>query len=216
MTSGFEQRVTEAFSRLKAAPFESEVIAGTPSAGFPVELVPFGRDQLDNDDTIARLADWRRSNIAGFTKLFHVTEIGTRTWSRDQLIERHDRLLLLVRQPGCPFVGHLGLASFDFGEGTCEIDNVVRGDPCGRKGMMQAGLSVLLDWTYRVLLPQQIRLRTLNDNSRALALYHRLNFVPAELHPLKRVEGDGFVEWIASDNGDKIDRFMIAMRHARE
>lgn len=213
--SVFERRVVETFSALKSGRFGSTVLSGNSRDGVAVELLPFTQDRIEDADTIRLLSEWRKAGISGFTKVFPVTEAGTRSWSRAQLIERRDRILFLLRRPGGPLVGHVGLSSFDFGQGTGEVDNIVRGAQDAPKGIMQAALEVLLDWSYRSLGLNEVRLRTLHDNSRALALYHRLNFVPFELHPLKRTETDDIVEWIPADRGDHIDRFMIAMRHAR-
>jgi RimJ/RimL family protein N-acetyltransferase len=210
----FERRVVRTFDSLKSGAFGS-TIGPVETSGVAVELLPFTRDQLNNPELIQLLAAWRQANIAGFTKAFHVTTEGTHAWSRSQLIERRDRICFLLRQPGGPLLGHVGLSSFDFAAGTCEIDNIVRGESNAPKGIMQSSLMHLLDWTYRHLRPAEIRLQTLNDNSRALALYHQIDFVPFALYPLTRVEGPDFIEWIPAAPTDRFDRFMIAMRHQR-
>src|SRR5258708_1225398 len=113
----FERRVLDAFAKLKGGAFGSQIISGRGSAGLSVELHAFSSDQLDNDETIRLLADWRAANISGFTKIFPVTIEKTRSWSRSQLIERSDRILFCLREPGGPFVGHVGLSSFNFAAG---------------------------------------------------------------------------------------------------
>ena len=210
----FEDRVTRTFGALKDAPFGTP-LAVPDAAGAGVALLPFTRDQLANLDLMALLAAWRQAAIAGFTRVFTVTVDGTLAWSRNQLIERPDRISFLLREPGGRLVGHVGLSSFDFSAGTCEIDNIVRGEPSAARGVMQEAVAGLLKWTYRALAPGEIRLRTLNGNVRALALYHRLGFEPFALHPLARIDGADFVEWVPAGPGDHIDRFMVAMRHRR-
>jgi RimJ/RimL family protein N-acetyltransferase len=210
----FESRVVQTFDSLKSGAFGSS-IGVAETSGVAVELLPFTRDQLDTPELIRLLATWRQANIAGFTKAFHVTTAGTHAWSRSQLIERRDRICFLLRQPGGALLGHVGLSSFDFAAGTCEIDNIVRGESNAPKGIMQSSLIQLLYWTYKNIQPLEIGLQTLNDNTRALALYHRIDFVPFALYPLTRVEGSDFIEWIPAGPADRFDRFMIAMRHQR-
>jgi RimJ/RimL family protein N-acetyltransferase len=212
--SEFERRVIQVFEGLKSGPFGTNILAGE-TFGRVVELLPFTRDLLTSPELVQLLANWREANIAGFTKVFRVTAGGTQSWSRSQLIERRDRICFLLRQPGGPLFGHVGLSSFDFAARTCELDNIVRGENTAPKGIMQSALVRLLDWTYKNLRPAEIRLQTLNDNSRALALYHRIGFIPFALYPLTRVDGHDFIEWTPAQPTDRFDRFMIAMRHQR-
>jgi RimJ/RimL family protein N-acetyltransferase len=213
--TGFERRVVDAFAKLKSGAFGSQIISGRGRADLSIELYAFSSDQLENEETIRLLADWRAANIGGFTKVFPVTFETTRSWSKSQLIERSDRILFFLREPGGPLVGHVGLSSFNFTAGTCEIDNIVRGKANATGGIMQASIEILMDWLYTELVPGEVQLRVLNDNSRALALYHRLDFEPFLLQPLKRHVGDDFVEWIPAIGTDSFDRFLVAMRHIR-
>jgi RimJ/RimL family protein N-acetyltransferase len=131
-------------------------------------------------------------------------------------------LLLICSARLLTWIGFLAMivdcgrhSSFDFAQGTCEIDNIVRGKACAPKGIMWAAVKTLLDWAYAELQPREVQLRTLHDNTRALVLYHRLGFLPFALYPLKRIEGNDFVEWISGEPQEHIDRFMVAMRYVR-
>jgi RimJ/RimL family protein N-acetyltransferase len=210
----FEQRVVDILTGLKEGIFGSNALSGRSRNGLKVELLTFTRDRAEDKEFIRVLTEWRHANIAGFTKIFRPSYEGTRSWARGQLIDRNDRILFFVREPDGPFTGHVGLSSFDFTARTFEIDNVVRGESSGPKGIMQAALEVLLEWGCSQLGPVEVQLRTLHDNTRALVLYHRLDFEPFALHPLRRVEGDGYVEWIPAEPADRVDRFMVAMRRA--
>lgn len=209
-----KRRVEATLDKLKKGPFAEERIA-VSFAGTSIELLPFTREQIDSAEAINLLTKWRRKNLHGFTKIFDVTVDGTRAWAISQLITRSDRVLFFVCIGDGELVGHVGLSSFDFQASTCEIDNIVRGEPSAPKGVMQAAVKGLLDWTYDSLMLTEIRLRTLSDNARALALYHRIGFVPASLHPLRRIEGADFEEWVDAGADDPIDRFMLGMLHVR-
>ncbi|MGJ4945770.1 GNAT family N-acetyltransferase [Bradyrhizobium sp. HKCCYLS1011] len=213
-SADWRKEVCERFSALKAAPFSALRLPSVQGTG--VTLAPFTADKVADDALIALLTRWRTENIGGFTKLFRPTFDGTRAWSRSQLIERPDRILFLVVDSDSRPVGHLGLSSFDFEAGTCEIDNVVRGEATAPAGVMTDALATLLDWTYRGLGPAQIRLRTLADNARALALYHRLDFVPLSLIALEKVVSGETTEWIETGKSGHIDRFFVLMAHRSE
>jgi RimJ/RimL family protein N-acetyltransferase len=196
---------------IKAASFASLRLRSSRGEG--MTLAPFTAEMVSDDASIAVLLRWRAENIAGFTKLFIPTFEGTRAWSRSQLIERPDRILFLVLDSKGQPVGHIGLSSFDFKAGTCEVDNVVRGEAAAAPGLMTDAVATLLDWTYRTLRPVEIRLRTLADNTRALALYHRLDFVPLSLIPLKKMMLDDVTEWVEAGSSDHIDKFFVLMAH---
>ena len=208
---GWDEHVCERLANLKAGP--SEALPLPSVSGGHVRLAPFTAGMVADDALIEALTRWRAENISGFTKLFRPTFEGTRAWSRSQLIERADRILFLVLSADGRPVGHVGLSSFDFDAGTCEIDNVVRGERTAPPGTMAQAVGAVLDWAYRNLEPAEIRLRTLAENTRALALYHRLGFVPVSLIPLRRVTADDVTEWLETERDDRIDKFFVLMAH---
>lgn len=211
--SGFRKQVSERFRALKSAPFAS---AGSSVVADEVVLVAFGVDAVDDDHWIGLLSRWRQENIQAFPRIFHVTDAGTRTWALNQLIEREDRILFLVRSPGASsFVGHVGLSSFNFSTQSCEIDNIVRGERDAAPGLMSLAVRAMIHWAYDGLGVRSITLRVMHDNTHALAFYHRLGFVPCGLEPLFRVEEENAVEWRPCTAADTVDQFYLVMRHAR-
>jgi len=211
----WRQKVVDTFAVLKEAPYGAVTI-DRKHAGLPVILRPVTADSIQTDEIIELLYRWRRENIHSFLKIFEPTFEGTRLWADRLLIQREDRMLFLVENGSGRQAGHVGLSTFDYNAGTCEIDNIVRGDRDAAPGIIQAAIHALLDWTYENLAPREIQLRTLNDNVKALALYHRLGFVPFRMEPLCRTEIDGVLEWVPTDCSDaRIDRFYLAMKHVR-
>jgi RimJ/RimL family protein N-acetyltransferase len=208
---GWDRHVCERLASIKAGP--SEALRLPSVHGGHVTLAPFTAAMVTDDALIEALTRWRAENISGFTRLFRPTFEGTRAWSRSQLIERSDRILFLVRNADGHLVGHVGLSSFDFDAGTCEIDNVVRGERTAPPGTMAEAVAAVLDWAHLNLGPAEIRLRTLAENTRALALYHRLGFVPLSLIPLRRVAADDATEWVEAESNDHIDKFFVLMAH---
>lgn len=213
--AAFEKRALETLLRVKQEPISNTTLLGAGGGKRTVILVPYGRELAQRQELIPLLTRWRRENQHGFAKIFNVTEEGTARWCRSQLIEREDRLLYLVQDAQGRFVAHVGVSSFDFEASTCEVDNIVRGEPQAQKGIMASALVILMDWIYAALRPREIQLRTFNDNSRALALYHRLGFVPFRLDPLHETRDEGIVEWVPAQPDMHYDRFYVAMRHIR-
>jgi RimJ/RimL family protein N-acetyltransferase len=211
-TEDLEVRVTAVFERLKQEPWGTRLIPSRPEIQPVVELLPFTADRVDVSSLISRLTRWRSENQHGFPREFEVTNAGTRRWADELLICRPDRMLFLVRDGAGTLVGHVGVSTFDFAVGTCEIDNIVRGERGVQPGAMTSAVLTLCDWIRSELAPSRIQLRTMHENTRALALYHRLGFVPFALFPLKREEGPGYVQWSDAAEGEHPDRFFLGMR----
>ena len=205
--SAYEERITQAILLEKEKHFGAGRYYSPLNDG--VYLVPVTIDACD-DELVATLARWRSENQYGFIKIFKVTFQGTRAWLEYSVQQRKDRLLFLVFDCHERAIGHLGVSSFDFDGETCEIDNVVRGVVSKQKSVMYSASKTLLKWIEEVIKPRNIYLRVLNDNVRALLLYHRLGFVPCELEGLEKIESDDGVEWIPATQG-VVGRFFIKM-----
>lgn len=184
----------------------------TGDSGCKLYLQAITYNSID-DDVIKLLTKWRSENQKGFTKIFSVTEESTKNWLYNLVMKREDRLLFFVFDETKKQIGHMGISSFDYENGSCEIDNVVRGELSDQRLLMQRASAALISWIRAVIKPESIKLRVLNDNSRALALYHKLGFAPVSLIPLVKHIGHDYVEWRIQQAADeKIDRFFISMK----
>ncbi|MDA8231394.1 MAG: GNAT family N-acetyltransferase [Magnetospirillum sp.] len=206
----FQERVTRQLGSLKRGPFGSEGLGSGALRLFPVTA-----DFLEDSGNVAMLADWRQNNLVGFPRHQKITVEGTVAWGRAQLIERPDRILMMIRENDSPLVGHVGLSNFDFAAGSCEFDNVIRGDKQARKGVMGDACRVLIDWAYGTLGVSRLWLRTFLDNLPAITLYYRSGFRVRSIAPLIRVESPGQVEFLPAPSTQRIDRFDIVMEHER-
>ncbi|HYC83143.1 MAG TPA: GNAT family protein [Candidatus Paceibacterota bacterium] len=213
----YKQGVFETFRHLKSLKFEQFVISAPYGTLPPVALLPFTADCALDDSKIALLSHWRSEHSHAFPKIFEVTNERTRLWAKRMLLDRDDRMLFFIKHKE-KLVGHVGLSTFDFAKSSCEIDNIIRGEADAPSGIMLSAIRVLMDWSYNELRVGEIRLRVMHDNVRALALYHRLGFVPDALYPLHKIvdQEAGEIEWISSGPSQKIDRFYVAMTHVRQ
>ena len=203
----FEERSIDIIRSEKEKKFLVEKYSSGENDG--VFITPLTLDAV-NDDLIADLARWRSENQDGFIKIFNVTFESTRKWLELAVQNRSDRLLFLVYDCHEKLIGHLGVSSFDFTNKTCEVDNVVRGNVSKQKRVMSSASKALIDWIWLKIKPESIRLKVLNDNSKALALYYKLGFKLDLLEPLEKIESGDVIEWIPAENS-KIDRFFINM-----
>jgi len=207
----WRSEVYERLAEIKAAPSGFFRLPSVRGEG--VTLVPFTAEMMANEGLIEALTRWRAENVHAFTKQFRPTIAGMHDFARAQLIERPDCILFLVLDASARPIGHVGLSNFDFATRTCEIDNIVRGETDAPGGIMTAAVATVMNWTYRTLDPKEIRLRTLAENTRALALYHRLGFIPLSLIPLRKVEADDVTEWLEAASGDHVGKFLLLMAH---
>lgn len=174
-----------------------------------ISLQAITYEDLDNEYIIEQLSEWRNASQHAFLKIFPITIEGTRKWLKCGVLERNDRILFLVVNEQNELLGHVGLSSFNFIKKTCEIDNVIKSPSCNKKGLFTSVTNFLANWAYSELQPEKIILRVFSDNSKALALYSRIGFIPTGIIPFMKIEIDDITEWIESDKN--VDRCFIIM-----
>jgi RimJ/RimL family protein N-acetyltransferase len=177
----------------------------------PYELV-FLTSDCDIDMRIISLfAKWRKQHEMWFPAQFHVTIEGTAKWFQNALINVPDRLLFMIRVKE-DYIGHVGLFRYNSATRTCEIDNIVRGNPA-YPGIMADAIMNMMGWGRIYLGLQGYSLTTTSDNSRALKLYKQLGFVEIKRTPLIRNVTDERTDWVEAPknyNGE-IERYSVEM-----
>lgn len=211
----FEKRVVTIFKELKYRSsknrFTLAIENNEKSLG---QLAVIVENDNENPQIVRKLAYWRRKYSNSFPSQFKVTNAGTKKWMTEQLLNKEDRILFMVKNNKNTFLGHMGLYSFDFDEESCEIDNVVRGVNI-TPGIMTYALKSLINWTETVLQPKKIKLRVFLDNEKAINLYKRCNFAGGQKIPLiKRItESATFWETLESGIKRKPERYFLVMEY---
>jgi len=199
-------------ARLKSLPFGSTRLA-TSHRDAPLSLVLLTSDKGDDRELLTLLSDWRRRHEDWFLAVFPVTVDGTARWYRDRLILAPDRLLFMI-EAGGEYLGHVGLFRFDFADGTCEIDNIVRGSD-RLPGVMEPAIRLMMAWGRRELGVTGYRLQTFSNNERAQRLYTKLGFRETARAPLVRVVDGERSEWVDAPAGrGPIERYNVFMSDA--
>ena len=175
-------------------------------------LILLTSDCADNKYLMDILGKWRKQNEMWFYSQFEVTIERTTNWFKEGVINTPDRLLFLINVDN-EYVGHVGLFRFDFENSTCEIDNIVRGEP-KFPGVMENAIKEMMNWGNEVLGVKNYSLQVLSDNSKAIRLYHKLSFIETSKVPLIQVNGNDGMEWAEAPNGydQNAERYNLIMK----
>lgn len=163
-------------------------------------------DNVENNELIKLLSQWRDSNSLWYPTVFKVSEEGTKKWLKDQVICVEDRLLFLVETlDGIP-IGHMGLY-------RGEADNFIRGRENLINGGMTFALKAMLNWVFKELKIPELYLRVFSDNKRAIKFYKRCGFTEEFNIPLKKIKGKNFIKWEEiTEKDDEAERFFVVMK----
>lgn len=160
-------------------------------------------------DTIGK---WRKKNEIWFSSQFNVTVERTTKWFKERLIDAPDRLLFMIRV-GNDYIGHIGLFRFNFETRTCEIDNIIRGEPA-YSGIMNDAIRDMMNWGKTALGLNGYSVKTFLDNAKAVRLYEKLGFKEFLRIPMIQIEGKDGLEWVeAPEDYDKqVNKYDVVMK----
>jgi RimJ/RimL family protein N-acetyltransferase len=170
-------------------------------------------------NTVELLTRWRQQSMQFFLTQFQATVQRTSHWLSEIVLPDDTRLLFLVLDETGEPRGTLGVCGI--GPNAAEIDNVNRGEHGGHRRLMYFALASLIDWLYRELGLQNIFLRVLSYNSKAIALYDSIGFQHAGSAPLlKRQTPDTLIYEVADQHlvahGEPVDFQLITMALDRQ
>ncbi len=189
-----------------------EIIIKCNFNNFDYVLLLLTADCERNSTLMELIGRWRKENEMWFLSQFPVTTERTTKWFKERVIDAPDRLLFLIKIDG-KYLGHIGLFRFDFEKNTCEIDNIVRGEP-DYPGIMGNAVLHMMGWGKNVLGLRCYLLKVISDNERAIRFYNRLGFKEVSRIPLIQVEGNDGLEWVEIPEGCRKDanRHYIVMK----
>jgi RimJ/RimL family protein N-acetyltransferase len=195
---------------LKHSKFRDIIIDGH-CRNMPYSLLLITADRVVDQGIIELLAKWRKRHETWFPAQFKVTIEGTAQWLKNKVINEPDRLLFLIQIDGA-YIGHIGLYRFEFEHRSCEIDNIVRGEPT-LPGVMKMAINDMMMWGTENLNVQKYALQTFSDNDKSLKLYDRLGFREILRVPMHRTEGDDRIEWkeCRENNSGTAERYNVYM-----
>ncbi|WP_408496933.1 bifunctional GNAT family N-acetyltransferase/PLP-dependent aspartate aminotransferase family protein [Paraburkholderia xenovorans] len=202
----YRKSVVANFSFLKSAVNAQQAFLRAVAIGDQGFLVPVSEVHLEDESLLQRLTEWRNTNVEVYPTQFHATLESTRAWMKDRLLAVEDRMLFLVTDTKGKVFGHIGFNGCYNDEAFFEVDNVVRGEQDGEKGLFSAALRTLVEWARTTTVVEGFFLRVMDDNPQAIEFYKRNGFVETKRIPLKRsVKGEttSYSEVAAGEAADK-------------
>ncbi len=138
-------------------------------------LVPVGKHLAEDESLAADFCRWRANNQHAFPLRFHVTMDGTKNWLRDVVYLNPNKLIFLVLNHSGARIGHIGLATNEQ-NGRVELDSVLRGEDSD-PGLMSLATLAIENFAEKELSLEQIYLRVLASNLKAIAFYEKLGYI---------------------------------------
>ena len=175
-------------------------------------LILLTSDCIKNKNLMEIIGRWRKENEMWFYSQFEVTLERTTKWFKERVINAPDRLLFLIDVDN-EYIGHVGLFRFDFENNTCEIDNIIRGEP-KFSGIMENAIKEMMNWGKEVLGLKNYSLQVISDNKKAIKLYQKLSFIETSRVPLIQVTGNDGIEWTEAPKGynQNAERYNLIMK----
>jgi len=198
-------------NKLKHEDF-AKVVIDCNFENFQYNLILLTSDCALNRNLMKLIGCWRKKNEIWFLSQFKVTTERTTKWFEERVIGTPDRLLFIIKAND-KYIGHVGLFRFDFENKTCEIDNIVRGEP-ENHGIMGNAVLHMMEWGKKNLDIKNYSLKVLSDNEKAKRLYERLGFSEISRIPLIPIEGNDGLEWVEVPDGyDKpTEKYYVVMK----
>lgn len=168
-----------------------------------------------NESLITQLSKWRETAQHWFPSQFKVTHEGTANWLKNQLLDKKDRVLFIVKDSDGAQIGHVGLFRFDYNHKFCELDNIIRGEDGKLKGAMTDACSALSQYALKELFLKDLYLRVVSNNKKAISLYEKIGYQEIYRAPLifKRL-GEDSTCWEESISNPyiEVERYFVTMK----
>lgn len=167
---------------------------------------------------VSELSKWRRENPYAGTGTFEVTDDRTEKWLKTFILENEKRILFIIIDLNNRYIGHIGLAGFDFVNSSSDIDAVLRGKKDAVKGIMGAALGTIMRWGKEELQLKDFFLDVFNDNIHAINFYINHGFCEESRIALVKKDYGDEVKWetdYAIDPG-MAEKCYIRMKYIKE
>jgi perosamine synthetase len=138
-------------------------------------LVPFTRIDLEADAQCELLLEWRLQNLFAYPTRSELSLESTRSWLMNSVIDNPNRVLFWIVDSSFTRLGHIGVVIHPE-TNSFEVDNVLRGVKEKFPGMMSKALVMLEEILESEFSPQNLRLRVLESNSKAVGFYKRAGY----------------------------------------
>lgn len=167
-------------------------------------LVPMTTLDLTTDSNVELIKTWREANQFAYPTRFNVTLVGTRRWLENAVYGNDLRMLFWITDSNFAKFGHIGVLISEDGT-SIEVDNVLRGES-GNPGLVSSAMRVLENLVQEEFSLEEINLRVLESNHRAVDFYLKLGYKVVNVTPLIESKIGDFTNLIPGTPG--IDNFL--------
>ena len=138
-------------------------------------LLPLSKLYLENDELIEKLTFYRNKYKKYYPTQFKATIISTKKWI-EKLLETNNRIMFLLINKKSSICGIIGLLKHDSSKNSLEIDNVIKFKNCYEKNIFSKILQVLIRFSKNQLFIDDVQLKVMNTNIRAIKFYKKNGF----------------------------------------
>lgn len=176
-------------------------------------LVPISFDyQQKLPECVNLLSKWRIENPSLSPTRFPVSDERTEQWLNKTILKNDFRIMFMIQNEERKSIGHIGLSEMNFDTSTIRIDSVMRGVKDDTPGIIKCSIDYLKNWCKKELNADYVDLVVLDDNTKAINLYHSCGFQEENSIPLKKVENGNEINWIEDYSIKEPEKRFIYMK----
>ena len=149
-------------------PDEYSILNGNSQIGW---IAPFSAKDFADAEKIQLLVEWRNKFHENFVSNKKVNYESTKNWLEKEVIGNINRELFWILNINKEYMGHVGIV-YDEGSKQFEVDSILRGVE-STTGIMWLGIKFIEDYIHEKFHVNQIFLRVLESNEKAISFYIR-------------------------------------------
>jgi len=139
-------------------------------------LIPISNIHSHDIEIINKLKNWRNKYSHTFLPSKKTNFKNTKKWLLKNVLKKKDKILFLLVKNRGTLIGHIGFANCLNKDFTFEIDNVLKGEKDQNKKIFSLALKSLIKWANNTFCIDNITLKVLKNNTRAIKFYEKNNF----------------------------------------
>ena len=143
------------------------------------------------------LANWRQANMQWFMTQFTATPARTQQWLDTVIIPEPNRIMFMIYTADWDMIGHYGIKSIK--TWYAELDNGLRGERRGPKGMMHYAEIALLSWMFGTLGMRVANLWIFSNNEPTLKWHLKNGYKIGKSLPLYKQVRNWGVEYTTDE-----------------
>lgn len=151
-----------------------------------------------SDETVRLLLEWRTKYWNWFPTKFKGTEVETRKWIKEQILENPEKILFMIIFDGKK-IGHLGLDIYNKEENSIDFWNFIRGVRGFAPGLMEHIEKIFIKWIFNELKISKIQLKVFSENYKTINLHEKCGLLTINSIPMKRIFTEDGWKWVETE-----------------